>query len=77
MVDQGPNKITVDVVAFRNHSEDNAKKKHLKPDVCGIVDDGLLCDKDHRRYDDNLQLFVGNIPQSTTEKELKGSFSLN
>lgn len=34
-------------------------------------------DREFRRYDDNQQVFVGNIPHSTTEDNLKVTFSLS
>jgi len=59
----------------QNDNKGNQGKKRLKPDGSPIVGDGLGT-KDRRRYDDNLQLFVGNIPLSTTEEELKVSLIL-
>lgn len=33
--------------------------------------DGYQRDREFRRYDDSLQVFVGNIPHSTGEEALK------
>lgn len=71
VVDPGPLKNNCE--RGHNDNKDNQGKKRLKPDSSAIIGDGL-CTKDRRRYDDNLQLFVGNIPLSTTEEELKVSF---
>ena len=66
---------------FRPARYHRQQLKNIKPypfqDVSAIVGDGFY-DKDLRRYDDNLQLFVGNILyDSTTAEELKASFCLN
>lgn len=42
----------------------------------GTTGDGAYKDREFRRFDDHLQVFVGNIPHSTTEDELKVNTNL-
>ena len=37
--------------------------------------EGYSREREFRRYDDNVQIFVGNIPHATTEENLKVNFS--
>ena len=53
----------------RAPSRDSAEEIGEWKQPNGSGDSGY--NKEFRRYDDNLQVFVGNIPHSTTEDELK------
>ena len=53
----------------------NQDKKYMKPNGgTSTRDSSSVKDQDYRHYDDNLQLFVGNIPYYTTEQELMVRF---